>query len=160
MSATTQSATGRRKTSVARVWLTEGTGQITVNGRPFEEYLPTLELQNTVLAPFQATVMINKFDVNAVVKGGGTHVNISGVVLAKHAPNKANALKFIEWMIGDKAQRMHADLTYEYPVRAGIPINKIIASYGPLKADTLTLSQVAQHRKAASALVDKVGFDN
>jgi iron(III) transport system substrate-binding protein len=93
-------------------------------------------------------------------KGGGTHVNISGVVLAKHAPNKANALKFIEWMVGDKAQRMHADLTYEYPVRSGIPINKIIAGYGPLKPDTLTLSQIAQHRKAASALVDKVGFDN
>jgi iron(III) transport system substrate-binding protein len=93
-------------------------------------------------------------------EGGGTHVNISGVVLAKHAPNKANALKFIKWMVGDKAQRMHADLTYEYPVRAGISTNKIIASYGSLKADTLTLSQIAQHRKAASALVDKVGFDN
>lgn len=93
-------------------------------------------------------------------KGGGTHVNISGVVLAKHAPNKANALKFIEWMVDDKAQRMHADLTYEYPVRAGIPINKIIAGYGPLRADTLSLSQIAQHRKKASELVDKVGFDN
>ncbi len=93
-------------------------------------------------------------------EGGGTHVNISGVVLAKHAPNRTNAIKFIEWMVGDKAQRMHADLTYEYPVRAGIPINKTIASFGPLKADTLTLSQIAQNRKKASTLVDKVGFDN
>jgi iron(III) transport system substrate-binding protein len=93
-------------------------------------------------------------------EGGGTHVNISGVVLAKHAPNKANAIKFIEWMVGDKAQRMHADLTYEYPVRVGIPINKTIASFGRLRADTLTLSQIAQNRKKASTLVDKVGFDN
>jgi iron(III) transport system substrate-binding protein len=93
-------------------------------------------------------------------KGGGTHVNISGVVLAKYAPNKANAMKFIEWMVNAKAQQMHADLTYEYPVRAGIAINKTIASYGALKADTLTLSQIAQNRKKASALVDKVGFDN
>lgn len=86
MSATTQSATGRRKTSVARVWLTEGTGQITVNGRPFEEYLPTLELQNTVLAPFQATALINKFDVNAVVKGGGTHAQ---AVALRHAISRS-----------------------------------------------------------------------
>ena len=50
---TTKSATGRRKTAVARVWMTEGTGQITINGRTFEEYLPTLELQNSILAPFQ-----------------------------------------------------------------------------------------------------------
>ena len=47
------SATGRRKNAVARVRLTEGSGQIVINGRSFEEYLPTLPLQNTVLAPFQ-----------------------------------------------------------------------------------------------------------
>ena len=93
-------------------------------------------------------------------KDGGTHVNISGVVVAKYAPNRANASKFIEWMVGEKAQRMHADLTYEYPVRSGIAINKTIAGYGPLKADQLTLSQIAQNRKKASVLVDKVGFDN
>ena len=50
---------------------------------------------------------------------GGTHVNISGVVLAKNAPNKANAMKFIEWLASEKAQHLHADLNYEYPVRAG-----------------------------------------
>jgi iron(III) transport system substrate-binding protein len=93
-------------------------------------------------------------------EGGGTHVNISGVVLAKHAPNKANAIKFVEWMIGEKAQHMHADLNYEYPVRAGIPINKTIAGYGPLKPDPMPLSQVAANRKKASELVDKVGFNN
>ena len=69
----TQNATGRRKNAVAHVWLTEGTGQITINGRPFEEYLPTAELQNSVLSPFQQTANVNKFDVNVVVKGGGTY---------------------------------------------------------------------------------------
>jgi len=93
-------------------------------------------------------------------QGGGTHVNISGVVLAKHAPNKANAIKFIEWMVGEKAQQMHADLNYEYPMREGVPINPTIAGYGPLKADAMPLSQVANNRKKASALVDKVGFNN
>jgi len=69
----TQSATGRRKTAVARVWLTEGTGQITINNRTFEEYLPTVELQNAILAPFQHVAAVNKFDLNVVVKGGGIH---------------------------------------------------------------------------------------
>jgi iron(III) transport system substrate-binding protein len=93
-------------------------------------------------------------------KDGGTHVNLSGVVLAKHAPNKANAMKLIEWLVGEKAQQVYADTNYEYPVRAGIEINKTIASYGTLKADTLPLSKIADNKKAAANLVDKVGFDN
>ena len=64
-------------------------------------------------------------------------MNISGVVLAKHAPNKANAMKLIEWLVGDKAQHMYADINYEYPVRAGIAINPTIAGYGTLKADPI-----------------------
>jgi small subunit ribosomal protein S9 len=87
MTATTHnSATGRRKTAVARVWMTEGTGQITINDRNFEDYLPTLELQNTILAPFQAAAATNKFDVKAVVKGGGTHAQ---AVAIRHAISRS-----------------------------------------------------------------------
>jgi iron(III) transport system substrate-binding protein len=93
-------------------------------------------------------------------KDGGTHVNLSGVVLAKHAPNKANGMKLIEWLVGEKAQQMYADINYEYPVRTGIPINKTIAGYGPLKPDPLPLAKIADNKKAAANLVDKVGFDN
>jgi iron(III) transport system substrate-binding protein len=93
-------------------------------------------------------------------KDGGTHVNLSGVVLAKHAPNKANAMKLIEWLAGEKAQHMYADSTYEYPLRAGIAINKTIAGYGTLKPDALPISKIADNKKAAANLVDKVGFDN
>jgi iron(III) transport system substrate-binding protein len=46
-------------------------------------------------------------------EGGGTHVNLSGVVLAKHSPNKANAMKLIEWLAGNKAQHMYADVNIE-----------------------------------------------
>jgi len=93
-------------------------------------------------------------------QGGGTHVNVSGVALIKTSPNKANAMKFIEWMVSPKAQQMHADVTYEYPMRAGVPINKTIASYGELKRDSMPLAQIANNRKKASAMVDKAGFDN
>ena len=93
-------------------------------------------------------------------KGGGTHVNISGVVLARYAPNKANAMKFIEWLASEKAQHMHADLNYEYPVRTGIDVNPTIAGYGKLDADPIPISKIADNKKAAANLVDKVGFDN
>ena len=93
-------------------------------------------------------------------KGGGTHVNISGVVLARYAPNKANAMKLIEWLAGEKAQQMHADLNFEYPIRAGVPINPTIAAFGTLNPDPTPLAAIAEKTKAASNLIDKVGFDN
>lgn len=93
-------------------------------------------------------------------QGGGTHVNLSGVLLMKNAPNKANAMKLIDWLAGEQAQQIYADMNYEYPVRAGIKVNPTIESYGKLNADTMPLSKIAGSRKAASTLVDKVGFDN
>jgi iron(III) transport system substrate-binding protein len=92
--------------------------------------------------------------------GGGTHVNLSGVVLARHAPNKADALKLIEWLVSPTAQQMYADVNYEYPVLASVPVNATIKGYGQLKPDTLPISKIAEHKKAAANLVDKVGFDN
>jgi len=93
-------------------------------------------------------------------EGGGTHVNLSGVILAKSAPNKANAMKLIEWLVEDKAQHIYADANYEYPVRTGVAVNPTIAGYGKLTPDPMPLSKIAENRKAASTLVDKVGFDN
>jgi len=92
--------------------------------------------------------------------GGGTHVNLSGLLLAKHAPNRANGIKLIEWLAGEHAQQIYADANYEYPIRDGVAINPTIASYGKLKADTLPVTRIGASRKAASTLVDKVGFDN
>ncbi|WP_458759961.1 Fe(3+) ABC transporter substrate-binding protein [Afipia sp. TerB] len=90
---------------------------------------------------------------------GGTHVNLSGVLLAKNAPNKANGIKLIEWLAGEHAQQIYADINYEYPVRDGVTVNPTIAGYGKLNADKLPISKIAQSRKAAATLVDKVGFD-
>src|SRR5262245_22507460 len=77
-----------------------------------------------------------------------------------NAPNKGNAMKLIEWLVGEDAQHMYADLNYEYPVRPGVAVNSTIAGYGKLNADTIPLSKIADHKKAAANLVDKVGFDN
>ncbi len=91
--------------------------------------------------------------------GGGTHVNISGASVAKNAPNKADAVKLIEFMVGETAQNLLADLNYEYPVRAGIAANATTKLFGPINADATPLTAVAAQRNAASVLVDKVGFD-
>src|SRR4051812_521820 len=63
--------TGRRKTSVARVRLSSGSGKVTVNGRAFENYFPTDSLRMVVQQPFVATNMTEKFDVRVNVSGGG-----------------------------------------------------------------------------------------
>ena len=75
-------ATGRRKTAVARAYLTEGTGKIEVNGRGFEEYFATLPLQHLVLAPFQVVNLMNKYDVTIQAKGGGLHGQAGASLLA------------------------------------------------------------------------------
>jgi small subunit ribosomal protein S9 len=64
-------AVGRRKSSVARVYLTAGTGVITINGRTFEDYIPVAALRLDVLQPLELTETTNKFDVNVNVNGGG-----------------------------------------------------------------------------------------
>ncbi|HSV61325.1 MAG TPA: extracellular solute-binding protein [Variovorax sp.] len=93
-------------------------------------------------------------------KSGGTHVNISGAAVAKNAPNRAEAVKLMEFLVSDSAQAFYAETNYEYPVRRGVALEPVIGeTIGELKADPLPIAQIAKHRKQASALIDKVGFD-
>lgn len=62
---------GRRKTAVARVYLKEGSGNITVNSRDWKEYFPTAPLQVSILQPLQLTENVNRFDITANLDGGG-----------------------------------------------------------------------------------------
>src|SRR5205823_7047292 len=64
-------ATGRRKTSVARIRMTPGSGKIEINGRNFEDYFPTAPLQNTVLQPLQTAKAVNTYDLSINATGGG-----------------------------------------------------------------------------------------
>ncbi len=75
-------ATGRRKTSVARVRMTAGTGQIKINGRPFEEYFPTRPLQTTVLKPLEVANASKAWDVSVNASGGGVNGQAGAVRLA------------------------------------------------------------------------------
>ena len=91
--------------------------------------------------------------------GGGTHVNISGASVAKSAPNKANAVKLLEFLTSAEAQAVYAEANYEYPVRPGATLNPIVAGFGTLRIGAIPLPQVAAQRAAASRIVDEVGFD-
>jgi len=89
----------------------------------------------------------------------GTHVNISGAVMAKYAPHKDNAIKLLEFLASDKGQEMYAEVNNEYPVKEGVPWSPLVKSWGDFKPDPISLNEIAALRKKASELVDKVGFD-
>ena len=76
------STIGRRKTAVARLWMREGTGQITVNERPYEEYFPTVSLQNQLLVPIQEAQAQNRFALAVRVTGGGLNGQVGAIRLA------------------------------------------------------------------------------
>ncbi len=90
----------------------------------------------------------------------GTHVNVSGMAMARHSPNPELALKLMQFLASDKAQEIYAAQVFEYPVKAGVPASDVVQSFGELNADTLPLTDIAANRKAASEMVDRVGLDD
>ena len=94
-----------------------------------------------------------------IFEGGGSHMNISGVAMTKAAPNKAAALKLMEWLSSDEAQKIYADTNHEFPVKAGVPRSALVESWGSFTPDTLGLSDIAKARGAAVKLIEDVDFD-
>ena len=78
----TTNTSGRRKTAVARIYLKEGNGTITVNGKDHKEYFPTLPLQYIVNQSFEVSELTGKYDVNVNVAGGGVKGQAEAVRLA------------------------------------------------------------------------------
>lgn len=90
----------------------------------------------------------------------GTHVNISGMVLAKHAPNHDNALKLMEFLSSGEAQEIYAAKNFEYPVLETAEASERVKGWGDLNPDPISLDVIAKNRKIASELVDRVAFDD
>ena len=95
-----------------------------------------------------------------VFENGGSHLNISGVAMTKAAPNKEAALKFMEWLSSDEAQRIYAEKNHEFPVKAGVPRSELVQSWGEFTPDTVSLSDVAAARPAALKIMEEIDFDN
>ncbi|UWQ09510.1 Fe(3+) ABC transporter substrate-binding protein [Aliiroseovarius crassostreae] len=94
-----------------------------------------------------------------VFEGDGTHVNLSGMALTKHAPNKDNAVKLMEFLSSPEAQEIYAAQNFEYPIAPGTEADDMVKSWGSFTADSLNLMEVAKERPAALKLVQEVDFD-
>jgi iron(III) transport system substrate-binding protein len=89
----------------------------------------------------------------------GTHVNISGAGVMKNAPNRAAAVKFIEYLASDEAQRYFADGNNEWPVVAGVkPDNPVLKTFGAFKQDALNVATLGRNQPAAQKIYDRVGW--
>jgi iron(III) transport system substrate-binding protein len=90
---------------------------------------------------------------------GGTHLNISGVAMTKSAPNRENALAFMEWLSGDEAQKIYAETNYEFPVKPGVERSELVKSWGEFTPDDKPLSEIAAQRPLAVKIMETVNFD-
>lgn len=89
----------------------------------------------------------------------GAHINISGVAMAKYAPNKENALALMNFLSSEQAQSLYASLNMEYPVNTKVEPSEMVKSWGEYTADSLPLTTVVKHQAAAYKLLDEVKFD-
>lgn len=89
----------------------------------------------------------------------GTHVNVSGAGLAKNAPNKQNAIKFMEYLTTRQAQQYFANGNNEYPAVEGVAPTSFVVSLGEFRADTLSTATIGANQAKAVAIYDKAGWN-
>lgn len=94
-----------------------------------------------------------------VFEGGGSHMNVSGIAMTKAAPDKAAALKLMEWLSSDEAQQIYAETNHEFPVKPGVPRSALVQGWGEFKPDSLGLADIAKARGDAVKLIEAVDFD-
>ena len=88
----------------------------------------------------------------------GTHVNISGAGVTKHAKHKDEAVKFLEWLSSEKAQGLFADSNLEFPVNPKVKANSIVTGWGDFKQNLINVSQAGAGQADAVILMDKAGY--
>lgn len=95
-----------------------------------------------------------------IFEGGGSHMNISGIAMTKSAPNKDAAIKLMEWLASDEAQKLYAETNHEFPVEPGVERSALVQSWGDFTPDTMPLAEIAKDRADAVKLIEDVDFDN
>ena len=92
-------------------------------------------------------------------KGAGTHLNVSGGGMLKYAPHRQAAVKFLEYLASDEAQRYFADGNNEWPAVASVKVsNPALEKLGKFKADTLPVGSLAMYRAKAQMIFDRAGY--
>ena len=88
----------------------------------------------------------------------GSHINVSGIGLIKNAPNKENAIKLMEFLTSESAQKIYTNTSYEYPANPNVEPNEIVKKWGSFKKDKLDLNQLGVFRNKAIEIFDKSGW--
>ncbi len=88
----------------------------------------------------------------------GAHMNLSGGGVAAHAPNRDNAIKFMEYLASDQAQQYFSAGNDEFPAVEGVPVSDSVSKLGEYKADAVDLSAVAKNVPAAQKIFNEVGW--
>ncbi len=88
----------------------------------------------------------------------GTHINVSGAGVAKYAPNKENAILFIEFLISEAAQQVFTNANYEYPILKSVAPVQDIKDWGDFKEDNLGLNKLGENNKKAVLIFDEAGW--
>jgi iron(III) transport system substrate-binding protein len=91
--------------------------------------------------------------------GNGAHMNLSGGGVAAYAPNKENAVKFMEYLASDQAQKYFSAGNDEYPAVPGVGLSPAVAELGFFKPDDVDLSEVAGNIPAAQRIFNAVGWE-
>jgi len=92
------------------------------------------------------------------LEGRGAHVNVSGAGIAAHAPNRANAQRFLEFLLQPEAQAIFANVTNEFPVVAGTPMPDRVSRYAVMAADPLPVASYGSHQARAQKLFEEAGW--
>jgi iron(III) transport system substrate-binding protein len=87
-----------------------------------------------------------------------THINISGIGIIKYSRNKENAIKFLEYLIGDEAQKIYAEENFEYPIRKNINLNGFMKKYRSFNEDSIEIHKVGELNKKALLMMDIAGW--
>lgn len=129
-----------------------GEGDLAVVNTYYLGHLLTSENEAEVKAGRQVKVVFPNQD------GRGTHINVSGAGVTKHAPNKENAIAFLEYLSSQEAQSAFAAANYEYPIRDDVEKADVLASWGDFKKDTISLNTLGQLNRKAVKMMDKAGW--
>ncbi|TVQ16744.1 MAG: Fe(3+) ABC transporter substrate-binding protein [Bacteroidetes bacterium] len=89
----------------------------------------------------------------------GTHINISGVAITAHAPNKENAQKLIEFLLNPESQREFAEKNYEYPVNTEVEWTDLLKEWGTFRGDTIPLDKLGKHLSRATIIFHEAGWN-
>ena len=87
-----------------------------------------------------------------------THIYISGIGIIKYSKNKDNAIKFLEYLIGDEAQKIYAEENFEYPIRKNIYLNDFMKKYRKFNEDSIEINKVGELNKKALLMMDIAGW--